>query len=190
MSEKHNESADVFRPNPTSVNIGGVEYQLVYDLNAFCELEKIYPSIDALIQKLLSGPKDSPDLTKVTYVGVPARAKDVAIDGVTLADYIASHSNEAAVKFEDTRNLLWAGCLHDHVVTNANGDITGYTISKNTLSAGVTLKNMRDINGAIITAILRDLLPTADVKNEDAPSQMESQEAPAAPDTPLLVLRK
>ena len=62
-------------------------------------------------------------------------------------------------KHTDTLNLLWAGCLHDAAIYNSFGEITGYTVSKARLGAEVTFRNLREVNGKIITAILRDLLP-------------------------------
>ena len=53
--------------------------------------------------------------------------------------------------------------------------LIGYSISKAKLGAGVTFKNLREVNGKILTAILRDLVPSDSVKNAEAPEAAEAQ---------------
>lgn len=179
-----NENAAVFKPEDIVVELGGERYRLFYDLNCFCELEKIYDSVDSILQMLL-GTSNVPDLTKVTYLDKPVTAMDVKIADIPLATYINKINRVREAKHSDTRNLLWAGCLHDHAIYNSFGEITGYSISKDKLGAQITFKNMREINAKIAAAILRDLLPSQEVKNAEAPEVVPEQEV-----QPHLVLRK
>jgi hypothetical protein len=134
---------------------------------------------------MLLGTSNVPDLSKVTYLDKPAVAADVKIAGIPLTTYINKINRVREAKHSDTRNLLWAGCLHDHSVYNDHGEITGYTVSKDKLGALITFKNMREINAKIAAAILRDLLPSQEVKNAEAPEAVPEQEV-----QPHLTLRK
>ena len=163
-----NEDAAVFRPDDIVVEVGGTEYKLVYDLNAFCEMEKMYDSVDSVLQMLL-GVDSTPDLTKVTYKGGSVDPDEVLIGEVPLTVYINKVSKTKEAKHSDTLNLLWLGCLHDHTTYDEHGEIKGYTVAKAKLGSGVTFKNLRQVNGKILTAILRDLVPSDSVKNAEAP---------------------
>ena len=44
-----NDDASVFKPDDVTVTIAGKEYRLIYDLNAFCEMEKMYDSVDRIL---------------------------------------------------------------------------------------------------------------------------------------------
>ena len=183
-----NESVKAFKPDDITVCLGDKEYRLIYDLNAFAELEKIYDSVDSILQMLL-GTNANPDLSTVPYFDKPVNADDIKIADVTLTEYITRLSSVREAKHTDTLNLLWAGCLHDCAIYNSFGDITGYTVTKARLGAEVTLKNMREVNAKILTALLRDLLPGEEIKNVEAPV-MEQAEASQETKGPSLTIRK
>ena len=167
-----NEDAKLFRPEAITVELGGDTYELVYDLNAFCELEKTYDSVDSILQMLL-GASNVPDLEKVTYDGAAVAANTIAIAGVPLPVYINKVNKVREVKNTDTLLMLWAGCLHNHCKYDEFGEISGYTITKAQIGSQVSFKNIREVNGKILTSILRDLIPAQSVKNAEAPETME-----------------
>lgn len=158
---------DDFKPQPVVVELDGKEYTLLYDLNAFCTMETMYPSVDHVIQMLMGAP--SPDLSKVTYNDAPVSASEIMVDGTPLADYIVRLDTRTQAKYKDTLNLLWLGVLHDHTEYDADGEVAKYTITRAQLGKKVTLVNLREVNQKIMTAILRDLLPAlvAARKNEE-----------------------
>lgn len=158
-----NESAAVFKPDDVVVTLEGTEYRLVYDLNSFCELEKIYDSIDSLLSHLLGAKK--PTLENVTCRNESVNPEDIKIGDESLIDYVAKLTKTREIKYSDTLNLFWAGCLHDAAIFNGFNEITGYKISKAKLGSLITFSNMREINVKIVAAILRDLIP----KNAEAP---------------------
>lgn len=173
-----NENAAIFKPDDVVVKLADdYEVRLIYDLNAFCELEKIYDSVDAVIQMVL-GTQENVDPKKLL---AQVKVGDMFIDGATvtiagtpLIDYLTKvHAKQA--KNEDTLNLLWAGCLHDAAKYDEHDEIVGYDISKSKLGSYVTFKNLREINSKIIVALLRDLIPP---KNVEAPAAGEQPEAP------------
>jgi len=167
-----NDLTKLFKPDDVVIELDGEKYRLVYDLNAFCEIEKIYDSVDTVLQMLL-GTANIPELDKVTYNDAPVNADEIAIDGVPLTEYIVKNSTVKKAKHADTLNLLWAGLLHDHAIYDEFDEIKGYSISKAKVGAAVTFKNLREINAQIVLALLRDLLPPADenTKNATAPEQ-------------------
>lgn len=164
---------DDFKPQPVIIKLGEPgkeeEYELVFDLNAFCEMETMYESVDSVIQMLMGAP--APDLNKVTYNGAKVLAEDIMVDGKPLADYINQLANRSKAKYKDTLNLLWLGVLHNHTVYDEDGEVKKYTITKTKLGSMVTLANIREVNAKIMTAILRDLLPALvrsnQAKNEE-----------------------
>lgn len=170
-------NASLFRPDDIIIDLGDNEkYRLVYDLNSFCEMEKIYDSVDTVIQ-MLFGSTATPDLAKVTYCKASINPDEVEIDGVPLTAYISKVSVGKTAKYEDSRNLLWLGCIHDYTVFDEYGDVKGYTISKAKLGTKITLKNIKEINAKILMCFLRDLLPKEDdSKNVEQPEEAQSQE--------------
>lgn len=166
-----NEKVLNFKPKAVTVEIGGETYSLVYDLNAFCELENIYDSVDMILQMIL-GNTATNDLENVLYKGETVDATDITVAGLNLVDYLASKNPTKQLKQQDTLNLLWAGTLHDHTVYNDDGDVERYTVTKHKLGTGVSFKNLRDINTAIVTSILRDLISAGD---EDDSKNGEAQ---------------
>lgn len=170
-----NEKAVAFKREPIFVELNGEKYELKFDLNAFCELEKIYDSVDDVLQMIL-GTSNAPDLQKVTYCGAPCLASDIEIAGIPLETYLEKLNNVKQAKHSDTRNLLWAGCIHAFAEYDEFGEIVRYSLSKSKIAEGVTFQNLREINLKIITAILRDLLPPGEeVKNAEAPETQETQ---------------
>lgn len=155
------EKQNIFKPEPVKLNLDGDEYALYYDLNAFCEMEKIYSSVDSVLQMLL-GTDTKPDLNMVTYCDAPCLADDIKIAGIPLSEYIGRLDTAREAKHSDTLNLLWIGCLHDHTVYDDDGNPTKYTISKAQLGAKVTFRNLREVNAKIVAALLRDLIPAVD----------------------------
>lgn len=183
-----NESVKAFKPDDVTVCLGEREYRLLYDLNSFAELEKIYDSVDSILQMLL-GASVNPDLSNITYFDKPVNAADIKIADVALPEYVGKLTSVKEAKHTDTLNLLWAGCLHDCAIYNSFGEITGYTVTKARLGAEVTLKNMREVNAKILTALLRDLLPGEEVKNVEAPV-MEQIETSQETKGPSLTIHK
>ena len=173
-----NATTTLFKPTDVILKLGEAgeekQYRLIYDLNAFCELEKMYDSVDSVLQMLL-GVNETPDMNEVTYKGDKANATDIVIAGTPLEAYIKRVNNKKEAKHTDTLNLLWVGTLHDHAIYNEHDEISGYSISKAKLGALVTFKNLREINAQIVLAILRDLLPPQkdeEEKNEAAPERL------------------
>ena len=136
-----NENAAIFKPDDIVIQLADdYSVRLVYDLNAFCELEKLYDSVDAVIQMIL-GTSESVDpnklLTQVKCGDMFIEGDKVTIAGTPLIDYLSKvHTKQA--KHEDTLNLLWAGCLHDAAQYNEHDEITGYNVSKSKLGSYVT----------------------------------------------------
>lgn len=180
------ETASIFKPNDIIVELDEVKYRLYYDLNSFCEMEKVYESVDNVLQMLL-GSNGPPKPTNVTYCGAAVNAEEILIDEVPLTTFLAKVNMGKIAKNSDTINLLWMGCMHDHCVYDEYGEIKGYSITKAKLAAGVTFKNLREVNAKILVAILQDLLPNTDEsKNEPAPE--EAKETVAA--KPILTINK
>ncbi len=183
-----NKEAALFKPEEVTVTLGGKEYMLIYDLNAFCELEKIYDSIDALLRMLLGG-AELPTFEKVTYNDEVVEHETIKVDGVPLIDLLqkleqlSKTDAEKQAKHTDTRNLLWAGILHNHSEYNEDGDIVRYTITKSQVGSMVTFKNLRDINSKIIFAILRDLIPPSVEGDEEQKNVSTPERITLAPPT-------
>lgn len=165
-----NNTAAIFKPDTITVELQGEEYALVYDLNAFCELEKMYDSVDDILQ-MLFGTASEDKSSVVSYNGTIINSDSVLIDDVPLSTYIAVNIKKLTSKHTDTRNLLWAGMIHKFAVYDADGEITGYTLSKAKVGTMVTFKNLRQVNARVVTALLRDLFPADDeAKNALAPA--------------------
>ena len=167
-----NEDTLVFKPDDVTVELDGTVYRLYFDLNSFCEMEKIYESVDSVLQMLL-GTSAVPDMSRVVYKNEPVEASDITISGESLVAYINKINNVKAAKHSDTLNMLWLGCLHDHSIIDENGEIIGYSITKSKLGAGVTFKNLREVNGKILMVMLRDLIPPTSAKNAEVPTEVE-----------------
>lgn len=175
-----NEKVRAFRNDPIMVDIDGEQYELRYDLNAFCELEKIYDSVDDVLQMIL-GTSSAPDLKQVTYCDAPCLASDIKIAGTPLEVYIEKLNQVKQAKHSDTRNLLWAGIIHKFANYDGQGEITGYSISKAKVAHGVTFQNIRAVNAKIVTAILRDLIPVQDAEEGNVEAPEQATEEPKKP---------
>ena len=88
-----NETTKLFKPDAVTVDVDGTEYRLVYDLNSFCELEKMYDSIDSILQMLLGG-NNPPDLAKVTYCDAAVLADDIKVGGTPFHVYRQAEFNK------------------------------------------------------------------------------------------------
>lgn len=165
-----NEKALVLKPDLIKVVLEGEEYAIKYDLNAFCEMEKLYDSVDDVLQMLL-GTGVAPDMSAVEYNGCRCLADDVTIAGVPLSTYITKINGPKTAKHKDTLNLLWLGCLHDHVVYDDDGNVDHYTITKAQLGSKVTFLNLKEVNAKLVTSILRDLLPAVAAAEAEKNSQ-------------------
>lgn len=177
-----NENAAIFKPDDITVTLGETVFRLVYDLNAFCELEKMYDSVDAVIQMVLGTTEDvNVDLlaTQVKVGDAFIEADKVTVAGTPIMEYVKKvHVKQA--KHADTLNLLWAGCLHDAAKYNEHGEIIGYNVSKQRLGANVTFKNLREVNSKIILALLRDLIPAknAETPEQEVPAETTTEKKP------------
>lgn len=177
-ADKQENTAKVFKPEPVRLTLNDTAYTLVYDLNSFCEMEKMYDSVDEVIQMLLG--RGAATSATVTYCGAPALPDDILVDGKPLTEYIAEATKTRKVKHADTLKLLWLGILHDHGSFDEDGNLIGCDVSKAELGHAITFSNLREVNAKIITAILRDLIPAVvppDEKNVQAPeATQEAQE--------------
>lgn len=172
-----NDSVKNFKPDDVTIELGDKKLRLIYDLNSFCELEKIYDSIDDVI-KMLLGAEDDFDLSNVTYCDAPALASDIKVGGLPLEEILKKVPSNTKPRSVDTLNLLWAGCLHDNAIYNEFGEITGYSIKKDELGALVNFTNIGKVTSGILVAILRDLMPATpdndtDEKNAEVPEKKD-----------------
>ena len=162
-------SANVFKPDPVKIVLGGTEYSLIYDLNAFCMMEKMYESVDAVIRMILGSP--TVDVTQVTYNDAPVLADEIKVDGTPLSEFIArAVGAQSKATNADTRKLLWLGVLHDHATFDDDGNIASCDVTCGELGKHITFSNLGEVNAKIIAALVRDLVPVnAGEKNQKAP---------------------
>ena len=177
MSEIKNETVKPFKSEPVIIEFdNGESFDISFDMNAFCEMEKVYGSVDTVLQMIL-GTGTAPDMSKVTYCDAPCLATDIKVGGILLSEYISKLSEVPKAKHSDTLNLLWFGCLHDHTLYDDDGNVLKYTISKSHLGSLVNFRNLHEVNGKIVTSILRDLLPAM----AEAQENLKNAEAAKAP---------
>lgn len=170
-------TAKFFKPDDIKVTLGDKEYRIVYDLNAFCELEKKYGSLDTILDLVLGKPSD----VTVT-VRMPSDDGQITLHdnfdtnnivvGTTPLTALLPRLTEAKQStLSDTLELLYAGLMHDTAIYNQHDEITGYSITKARIGSRVTLNNVREINSQIALALLRDLIPAQsdESKNVEAP---------------------
>lgn len=167
-----NDKATLFRPDDVVITLQEQEYRLVYDLNAFIEIEKIYDSVDSVLQMLL-GATDG-ELPVIMYEDKEIEPDNVFVGEITLSAFILGNMpKKRATKHADTLNLLYIGLMHDYAIYNEHEEITGYSISKAKIGSMVTFSNLKEVTSKIVVAILKDLLPPREqeeVKNEEAPA--------------------
>lgn len=174
MEFKPVNKALTFKADDVKIKLGDKEYRLVYDLNAFCELEKTYGSIDKILQLILGNPNEPQDRS-VTVDGKEVDVNTVTVGGKPLAVLLDDMlGKRTSATHTDTLNLLYAGTMHDSAQYNAHDEIIGYGTSKAKLGSMVTLANVREVNAAIVAALLRDLVPA---KNADEGKNTEAPEA-------------
>jgi hypothetical protein len=179
-----NETAAIFKPSVVSITLGDKEYTLKYDMNAFCELEKFYDSIDSIIQMLL-GTGSEVNLGNVAYNGITIAPDDITIDKIPMSSFMKAQNQIKTAKHADTLRLLWAGTLHDHAIFDEYGEITGYTISRAELGKYIGFANLREVNNKIATAILQDLIPIITEETK----KVQAQGSPAQGQAPVIQLK-
>lgn len=158
----------IFKPDEVSIELGGIKHRLVYDLNAFCEMDAIYGNVDTVLRMLFAANGEEIEHI-VTYNDCPVSMNDILVSGVPLAEVIAkSEKPVGAATSKDTQNLVWIGILHDNAIYNADDEVTGYKISKREMSKHITLRNIREVNTAVARSLMNDLVPMEDpeAKNE------------------------
>lgn len=171
--------ADIFQPSDTVIELGENKYRLVFDMLAFCELEKMYGSVDTVL-KMLFGEVAATLDPVVTYNGAEVMPSEILVDGKPL-NVILQEKATASRKsvHSDTLNIIWAGMLHDNAIYNDMDEIAGYKVSKLSISREITLKNYARLNVKIIEAILKDLAPgfgAGDQKNDLIQTETEPLE--------------
>lgn len=171
-------TAKFFKPDDIKVTLGEKEYHLVYDLNAFCELEKKYGSIDKILDLVLGKPSEisvtvkvpTDDKNATTYENFDTN--NIIVGTTSLTALLPRLTDTKQSTLSDTLELLYAGVMHDTAIYNQHDEITGYSITKARIGSYITLSNVREINGLIAMALLRDLIPARvdnDSKNAEAP---------------------
>ena len=179
MENKIENSSSLFKHEPVTIELGGNTYEIVFDMNAFCELEKIYKSVGNVLKKVLgSGRKEH----KVFYKDALIEAADVAVDGQSLALLLTQldrqNDEESTATVTDTLNILYCGIMRDIAIYNEHDEITGYKISKAASGRCIDLKKIAECNLKIATVMMRDLLPTeAEAKNEAGATEAQEEQA-------------
>lgn len=163
---KGENSATVFKPEPITITLGDETYSIVFDMNAFCELEKTYRTIDTVIKKVLG--KSRKEHT-VLYKGKAVDAAEITVDGKALFAVLADLDTDAdtATTASDTLNILYCGIMRDLAIYNEHDEITGYRKTKKDIASLITFRNLREVNVKVAMAFIQDLVPTvAETKNE------------------------
>lgn len=168
--------ASVFKPDDTIVEIGENKYRLVFDMLAFCELEKKYGTVDVVLEMLFGELAEELEPV-ITYNEAPINIDEVKVDGAPLAMVLSSKKSEKRVaKHSDTLELIWAGMLHDNAIYNDLDEIIGYKVSRRKIASEITFKNYAKLNVKIIEAFIKDLAPNIGVGDEknvaEAPKEM------------------
>lgn len=168
-------SASIFKPDTIEITLGSENFSLVFDMNAFVELEKIYGNMDAVI-KMILGKSVKEHVVKDGDVVIDA--KDITVDGRPLTDILASvDAQKSSATTTDTLNILYCGLMHDLAIYNNHGEITGYKMSKQKVGSFINFKNIKDINIKLVMAFIQDLIPSSgESKNETG---AEAPEKPA-----------
>lgn len=164
----------MFKHDDIKITLGGKEYKLVFDLNAFCEIEKRYGSVDKVLSMVLGGAAQMD--TTVKCKGYEVDPKEVTIGDATLDTLLPKLTDtQPTAKLTDTLVLLYIALMHDTAVYNANDEICKYSISEARLGSLVDMSMLREINGKVVAALMRDLVPSKadDGKNAEAPEAAE-----------------
>ena len=159
-------SSTIFKPEAITLELGGETYSLIFDMNAFCELEKIYRTINAVIKKVLGG---SAKEHKVFYKDELIEANTITVDGkplVSVLNELDKEANETATA-TDTINILYCGLMHDLAIYNEHDELIGYKKTKHEIASHITLSNLKEVNIKLVAAFVQDLVPNiAELKNE------------------------
>lgn len=76
---------NLIKPEGVILNIGGTDYNLVYDFNAFAELEKQFGDVETAFGALSNSPKFS-DIMKIVKAGLTSN--DQVISDKELGKYL------------------------------------------------------------------------------------------------------
>lgn len=158
-------SASIFKPEHIEVELGGEKYPIIYDMNSFIELEKIYGNIDTVIKKVLGNSKKEHVVKDGDAI---IDAKDITVDDKPL-DKLLSEIDAASSDstITDTLNILYCGLMHDLAIYNEHDEIVGYKVSKQKIGSMINFKNIKDINVKLVIAFVQDLIPSkGESKNE------------------------
>lgn len=160
MENNNVNMAGIFQPTDTVITIGDKQVRLVFDMLAFCELEKEYGSVDVVLNMLFGDVAERLEPV-VTYNDAFVNIEEIKVDGKPLALLLAEHRKDSRKgKHSDTLNLVWAGMMHDNAIYNDMDEVTGYKIPKMAIARDITFKNYSKINVRIVEAILKDLAPS------------------------------
>ena len=166
-------SASIFKPQTVEVELCGEKYSIVFDMNAFIELEKIYGTIDAVIKKVLGKSKKEHIVKDGDTI---IDAKDITVDGKPLDSILSeldASSKDATVT--DTLNILYCGLMHDLAIFNEHDEITGYKVSKQKIASMINFKNLKDINVKLVVAFIQDLMPSEGETKNETGAEAEAQ---------------
>lgn len=158
-------SATVFKPEPVQVTFGDNTYNIMFDMNAFVELEKIYSTVGSVIKKVLGNSKKE---HTVTIDGKKADPSTIMVDSAPLTQFLAKlDSEDSETTTSDTLNILYCGLMHDLAIYNEHDEIVGYKVSKQRIASYINFKNLKEINFKLVLAFIRDLVPSEnEAKNE------------------------
>lgn len=158
-------SATVFKPEPVQVTFGDNTYNIMFDMNAFVELEKIYSTVGSVIKKVLGNSKKE---HIVTIDGKKVDPSTIMVDSAPLTQFLAKLDSEySETTTSDTLNILYCGLMHDLAIYNEHDEIVGYKVSKQRIASYINFKNLKEINFKLVLAFIRDLVPSEnEAKNE------------------------
>ena len=163
----------IFKPDTLSVTIGDSSYAVVFDMNAFCELERIYGSVDKVLKLMLGTTTNAADKT-VRVKGELYDPTEITVGAATLDTLLDGMFKTQTATLGDTLNLLYVGLMHSLAVYNANDEICKYSLSKVRVGSILTPATAAEINGIIVKALFRDLIPA---KNGDDEKNVGTPEA-------------
>lgn len=168
MADVIENSSSIFKAEPITITLGDETYEIVYDLNALCELERYYSSVNVVLKKILGTSRKE---HKIFYKDDEVKPQEITVDGqplsLVLANLDRNADEDAKTTATDTLNILYCGILRGIAEYNEHDEIVGYKKSKASIGKCITLRNMGEVNLKIATAIIRDIVPTeAEAKNE------------------------
>ena len=160
MSIENPKVTDVFQPTPISVKFGEEEYTIKFDMMAFLQLEKVYGSVDVVLEMLFGSVGQILEPV-VTYNDAEVLPSEIKVDGTPLDVIIMerSQANKRKAKHSDALELLWAGILNENAIYNDDDELIGYKVSKRHIAEQITFRNYGEVNRKVLEVILRDLAP-------------------------------